>query len=292
MMMSCVGCRKLSKCNDAPKDMSIIQHSCEAWETTSTDVIRARENIYINFGPVARQAYRKEKKNIIMQPNDIINNVQSGNVEAIEELRKDSKLQPTALMLAAAKLTGDAAGIAAQLRDASDNDERRNILLDILCAKAVVISESKANEPEPEPEPPKKKRRSRRRKAPEPEVTEESSAAEIEKAKAVEAASSSGTDNKVVSLQDLDLSPLKDAIEERNATSESQHIALCKLLEKSMDLTTAFAERDSARFNIINAKLDMIRDAFIGFEIELIGSGAIGDTPFAKATSKWDNLED
>lgn len=291
MMMSCAGCRKLSKCSDAPKDMSIIQHSCKAWETTSTDVIRARENIYINFGPVARQAYRKEKKNIIMQPNDIINNVQSGNVEAIEELRKDSKLQPTALMLAAAKLTGDAAGIAAQLRDASDNDERRTILLDILCAKAVVISESKANEPEPEPEPPKKKRRSRRRK-PEPEVNEESSASEIEKAKAVESASGSNTDNKIVSLQDLDLSPLKGAIEERNATAESQHIALCKLLEKSMDLTTAKDERDNARFNIINAKLDMIKDAFVGFEIELIGSGAIGDTPFAKATSKWDNLED
>ena len=49
MMMSCAGCSKLSRCNDAPKDMSIIQHTCEMWETTSSDVLRARENIYTQF---------------------------------------------------------------------------------------------------------------------------------------------------------------------------------------------------------------------------------------------------
>ena len=287
MMMSCAGCSKLVKCGDAPKDMRIINHTCDSWETTSSNVIRARENIYIRFGPVARQAYSKERKNIIMQPNDIISNVQAGNVDAIRELRDQPKLQPTSLMLAAAKLTGDAAGIAAQLRDAKSNDERLSILIEILEAKAIVISESKLSNPEPAQEEPKpKKRRSRRKK-----VVEEDSVKEIEEAKAAEAETVS-TDNKIVSLQDLDLSPLKEAIEERSSNADLQHINLCKLLEKSTELTTKKDERDSARFNIINAKLDMIKDAFIGFEIELIGSGAIGDTPFAKATSKWDNLED
>jgi hypothetical protein len=287
MMMSCAGCSKLVKCGDAPKDMRIINHTCDSWETTSSNVIRARENVYIRFGPVARQAYSKERKNIIMQPNDIISNVQAGNVDAIRELRDQPKLQPTSLMLAAAKLTGDAAGIAAQLRDAKSNDERLSILIEILEAKAIVISESKLSNPEPaQEEPAPKKRRSRRKK-----VVEEDSVKEIEEAKAAEAETVS-TDNKTVSLQDLDLSPLKEAIEERSSNADLQHINLCKLLEKSTELTTKKDERDSARFNIINAKLDMIKDAFIGFEIELIGSGAIGDTPFAKATSKWDNLED
>lgn len=293
MMMSCAGCSKLVKCGDAPKDMRIINHTCDSWETTSSNVIRARENIYIRFGPVARQAYSKERKNIIMQPNDIISNVQAGNVGAIRELRDQPKLQPTSLMLAAAKLTGDAAGIAAQLRDAKSNDERLSILIEILEAKAIVISESKLSDPEPVQEEPKpKKRRSRRKK-----VVEEDSVKEIEEAKAAEAESNSGKDLDI-SLQDIDLyikglhHNLRDVIEERSNNADTQHIVLCKLLEKSMELTTKKDERDSARFNIVNAKLDMIKDAFIGFEIELIGSGAIGDTPFANATSKWDNLED
>lgn len=281
MMMSCAGCSKLSRCNDAPKDMSIIQHTCEMWETTSSDVLRARENIYTQFGSVARQAYRKEKKNIIMQPNDIIANVQAGNVEAIEALRNQPKLQPTALMLAAGKLTGDSAGIAVQLRDAKNNDERLTILIDILVAKAVVISESQNEEPEPEPAPAPKKRRASRRKKVEP-VGEEAQADAIDKAKAEE---KTKEDKKVVSLQDIDLTPIKDAISELASIQETRHVEVTKAVDKTKSEIADLLEATQA----LNSKLNMIKDAFIGFEIELIGSGTIGDTPFAKATENWED---
>jgi len=287
-MLTCAGCSKLARCGDAPKDMTITTHTCDSWETTSYDILRARGNTYRTFGPIARQGFTKEKRKALMLPADIIASVENGEVQNIESLRSNDSVQPSQLMLCAAKLTGDAAGIAAQLKEARTNEERKEILVGILVAKAVIAQERAQAEPEVEAEPePKTKRRraSRKKKAPEPETSQVS---EIEAAKAKEAA---GTlDEAPATAARVDDKLVSKVLETQDALM-AQVISLSKALETASERIEELSTRVSqlsAQVGTLDSKADMQRDAFCGFEIELIGSGTINSTPFADSTAGWD----
>lgn len=282
-MLTCAGCSKLARCVDAPSDMTITTHTCDSWETTSYDILRARGRTYRTFGPVARQGFTKERRKALMLPVDIISAVENGEVQKIESLREDNSIQPSQLMLCAAKLTGDAAGIAAQLKEAKTNDARKEILVGILVAKAVIAQERAQAAPEVEEEPapkPKRRRASRKKKAPEPDVSK------IEEAKAEEKAKESASETS----SNLDSQALQKLLED-NQTLMSHVISLSKALETAnerIEHINAWVTDLTSRVNTLDRKADMQRDAFCGFEIELIGSGTINATPFADSTADWD----
>ena len=282
-MLTCAGCSKLARCADAPRDMTITTHTCDSWETTSYDILRARGRTYRTFGPIARQGFTKEKRKALMLPADIIAAVENGEVQQIESLRDNDSVQPSQLMLCAAKLTGDAAGIAAQLKEAKTNEERKEILVGILTAKAVIAQERAQSAPEVEEEPepkPKRRRTSRKKKAPEPDVSE------IEEAKAEEKAKESASETS----NNLDSQALQKLLED-NQTLMSHVISLSKALETAnerIEHINAWVTDLTTRVNTLDRKADMQRNAFCGFEIELIGSGTINATPFADSTADWD----
>lgn len=287
-MLTCAGCSKLARCPHAPKDMTITTHTCDSWETTSYDILRARGHTYRTFGPIARQGFTKENRKSLMLPADIISAVENGQVQQIESLRDNDSVQPSQLMLCAAKLTGDAAGIAAQLKEAKTNDERKEILIGILVAKAVIAQERTQSAPEVDDEPaptPKRRRTSRKKQAP--------SAEEIEQAKEAEKVEevSDKTSGSHVSL-DVDLMMLRlNEVRDANNELMSHVISLSKALETASERIEHLSDRITdltSRVNTLDRKADMQRDAFCGFEIELIGSGTINATPFADSTADWD----
>ena len=221
-----------------------------------------------------------------MLPVDIISAVENGEVQKIESLREDDSIQPSQLMLCAAKLTGDAAGIAAQLKEAKTNDARKEILVGILVAKAVIAQERAQAAPEVEEEPapkPKRRRASRKKKAPEPEQV-----SEIEEAKAREAAGvPDGVHATVVRMNDELVSKVLETQDALMAHVISLSKALETANERIEELSTRVSQL-SSQTETLDRKADMQRDAFCGFEIELIGSGTINSTPFADSTADWD----
>jgi len=263
--------------------MTITTHTCDSWETTSYDILRARGHTYRTFGPIARQGFTKEERKALMLPVDIIAAVENGQVQQIESLRDNDSVQPSQLMLCAAKLTGDAAGIAAQLKEAKTNDERKEILVDILVAKAVIAQERSQSSPEDKEEEKPRQRRASRKKTPEPE---DSKVAEIEEAKAAEKSKESAETS-----SSLDSQAFQKLLED-NQTLMSHVISLSKALETAnerIEHINAWVTDITSRVNTLDRKADMQRDAFCGFEIELIGSGTINATPFADSTADWDN---
>ena len=221
-----------------------------------------------------------------MLPVDIISAVENGEVQKIESLREDDSIQPSQLMLCAAKLTGDAAGIAAQLKEAKTNDARKEILVGILVAKAVIAQERAQAAPEVEEEPapkPKRRRASRKKKAPEPEQV-----SEIEEAKAREAAGvPDGVHATVVRMNDELVSKVLETQDALMAHVISLSKALETANERIEELSTRVSQL-SSQTETLDRKADMQRNAFCGFEIELIGSGTINATPFADSTADWD----
>ena len=224
-----------------------------------------------------------------MLPADIIAAVQNGDVAAIEALR-GKKTPPSHLMLCAAKLTGDAAGIAAQLKSAKSDEERADILLGILEAKAVIAQERAAEpDPEPEPEPaPKPKRRRTPRKKPTP------SAEDIEKAKEAEKAEEVSEKNPPAVNLDVDLIMLRlNEAKEANDALMAQVISMGKALEAANERAEHLGNvvsNLSAQQARTEAKLTLIKNAFVGFEIGLIGSGTLDSTPFADETADWNKV--
>ena len=288
-MLTCAGCSKLARCPHAPKDMTITTHTCDSWETTSYDILRARGHAYRTFGPIARQGFNKENRKSLMLPADIIAAVEGGEVNKVESLRDDDTVQPSQLMLCAAKLTGDAAGIAAQLKEAKTNEARKEILVGILVAKAVIAQEraQAAPEVEEEPAPKPKRRRTSRKKAPSAEEIEQAKAKEAEKAEEVSDKPSGSGVNLDVDLIMLRLNESKEA----NDTLMSHVISLSKALETACERIEHLSDQVAdltSRVNTLDHKADMTKDAFCGFEIELIGSGTINATPFADSTADWD----
>lgn len=293
MMLTCAGCSKLARCPLAPKDMTITTHTCDSWETASYDILRARGRTYRTFGPIARQGFVKEKGKYML-PADIIASVENGEVQKVESLLGNDSVQPSQLMLCAAKLTGDAAGIAAQLKEAKTNDERKEILVGILVAKAVIAQERAENAQEA-PDKDEVEDKPRRRRTSRKKADSETDVSEIENAKAAEKVEEvsdkppcSPTNLNVL---DIDLMMLRlNEMRDVNNTLMLYVISLSKSLETANARIEQLNERVcslASNVRTLDRKADMQRDAFCGFEIELIGSGTINATPFADSTADW-----
>lgn len=326
MKLACSDCSRLPKCADAPADVGALDtHSCEAWSPTTHPVITAREDLIARFGSGALSGIRKEKPNMA-HVDDLLDAVKTGNIDALQALKSDKGVQPANLMLAAARLTGDAPALANALRAIKDPDERRFYLLDVLIARAQsnVIAAAVVEAPAAQvvqvaaqvdvtEEP---KRRRRRAVADTPDATDDVRA--IENAKAVEASAkienaklaetvekayAAPVKHGIVSIdgQDIDLIVSSVTNVVRSAIGDVTDKLSVMVQESSTAANTTQAEivanarrvNDSiaalsAQIDRVERNLDRIRNAFVGFEIELIGSGTLGSTPFADATADWE----
>ena len=209
-----------------------------------------------------------------MTPNAIINAANTGDVAALEKLRDDTDMNPVNLMLAACNVHKDQGGaIAEEYRNLPDDAARRLMLIDKLIEKAQSIASAPVEE-----EAPKPKRRSRRKKAdPKPEEQKTEEQIEAKKAEFVEAAT-------------VAASPAVDRTDEVLKALNVLSSRLDDIESKVNDLHAQgrVVEVTSDRVSQVQRNLSRIRNAFTGFEVELIGSGTVADTPFLKATEDWE----
>ena len=316
MKLACSDCARLAQCADAPADAGKLDtHSCEAWSPTAQPVIDARADLIARFGNGALSGIRKEKPNMAVNVDDLLDAVKTGDIATLNAYKADKSLQPANLMLAAARLTGDAPSLATALRSIKDPDDRRIYLIDVLIARAQSNNAANAAAPvaapeeaAPAAEEPKRRRRRaavEEASAPEPtqEIVSESSVIAIEEAKATEAElSRAQSDVQVVALHGSDIDTIVGAVStsvarvatdlthKLDAISERQGGHDARLIDVSRDLAAlAQAVNElSRKLDVSNRNLTRVRNAFVGFEIELIGSGTVNSTPFADATSDWE----
>jgi hypothetical protein len=256
--------------------------------------------------------------------DDLLDAVKTGDIATLDAYKADKSLQPANLMLAAARLTGDAPSLATALRSIKDPDDRRIYLIDVLIARAQSNNAANAAAPVAAPEeaapateePKRRRRRAAVEEAPAPEpaqeivhnphvklVLSESSVIAIEEAKATEAElSRAQSDVQVVALHGSDIDTIVGAVStsvarvatdlahKLDAISERQGGHDARLIDVSRDLAAlAQAVNElSRKLDVSNRNLTRTRNAFVGFEIELIGSGTVNSTPFADATSDWE----
>lgn len=247
--------------------------------------------------------------------DDLLDAVKTGDIATLDAYKADKSLQPANLMLAAARLTGDAPSLATALRSIKDPDDRRIYLIDVLIARAQSNNAANAAAPVAAPEeaapaaeePKRRRRRAVVEEAPAPEPTQEivseSSVIAIEEAKATEAELSRAQSAvQVVALHGSDIDTIVGAVstsvarvatdlaKKLDAISERQGGHDARLIDVSRDLAAlAQAVNElSRKLDVSNRNLTRTRNAFVGFEIELIGSGTVNSTPFADATSDWE----
>jgi len=272
----CADCAKLSKCKQAPPTMEgILQHTCTSWSPVHSCIIAARQDIYSKFGPSAREGFRRKER--LMQPADIILAAKNGDVDTLEGLR-GQEINPVNLMLAAANVVNGAT-VAESYRSLNGDDEaRRNMMIDHLVEFAKSVSTSAPEEAEEKPAP--KKRRSRRssKKADETQTEIKMPDEDKEKAKAefVKA------QDAVASVPTVDLSEVLGAIKELGSRLDTIEGQLSELNQ------TRIIEVIDERVGQVKRNLSRVRNAFQDFEVELIGSGTIGSTPFLNATHDWE----
>lgn len=313
MKLACSDCARLPKCADAPADAGRLDtHTCDAWSPTTQPIIDAREDVIARFGRGALSGIRKEKPSMA-HVDDLLDAVKTGDIDALNAFKSDKSVQPANLMLAAARLTGDAPALANALRGIKDPDERRVYLIDVLIGRAqsnaVANAIAAVEPPAPvaeavEEEAPKRRRRRSAESAPAPDAdvraieiakeSEELSA--IENAKLAEAVSAPREAAKIMSLHGEDIQTIvfgvRKAVSEEltSLTRELASVSADSYTEQNAQLVNLARESStiSDRLDRIERNLARIRSAFVGFEIELIGSGTIGSTPFADATGDWE----
>lgn len=308
MRLTCIDCSRLAGCRDAPSTpYGLYQHYCDAWDPTHPSVTTARERAIDSYGLAAIRGFSKEK-HMAYDINQITSLVEEGNTTELEKLRTDASTQPTVLMLAASRLTGNSQAIAAELRQIKDPQAKRDYLTDVIIAAAT--SAAKAAEkaeaaPEAQEAPPKPKRKPRRKKAAEPsDAAEVSAAKEAERIAAAKAAEKADDEKLMEALSARGPNPNIDVLEAVAGLHATVHSIgeLVKQIGKDLD---AVSERVDALQNTCtsNAKnveavgsetarvgrnLTRVKAAFEGFEMELIGSGTLGDTPFAANCTDWE----
>ena len=327
MKLTCIDCGRLARCT-ASRGADHQAHFCGDWEPTHPSVIDARLDALKRFGPAATRGFTKERKQTHMDIISINKCVAEGNIDELNKLRT-ANIQPTLLMLAASKLTGDSQTIAAKLRELNnDNDARVNYLVDILvgCAQqsdeASSIEAAKAAEKAEESAPaeeapkPKKRRASRKRKT----ADADAKAIEIAKAKEAEAqaeaqkAIDKDVDAVVKARTPTDQGVADRLLDEQTQTRQAiekiaenifsygamlndltKHVgALERRIEEVAEMASSITDLSKEVEGIsycatrVENNLRRIKGAFEGFEIELIGSGTLGDTPFANATQDWE----
>ena len=277
----CADCAKLAKCKSAPDSAdALLNHTCDRWEPLHSAIVSARQNIYNRFGAASRDGFRKKEK--AMKPEGIIQAANTGDIEALEALRTQ-EINPVNLMLAAANVDKGAGGAIAEAyrKLAGDDEARRNMLIDRLIDKAKSVAQAAAEAPAEEEAPAPKKRRSRRKKA-EPETKPEPTDEEKEAAKAEfikEQAAPATATAQVVDRTDEVLAAIANLAKRLEAV-ESQLTdvhAQGRLVEKTGETV-----------QVLSRNLGRVRNAFQDFEVELIASGTVGDTPFLKATEDWE----
>jgi len=266
----CADCAKLSKCKKAPPTMEgILKYTCSSWSPVHSSIVSARQNIYQRFGPASREGFRRKER--LMQPAEIINSAKSGDVNALEGLRGQD-ISPVNLMLAAANVSNGAA-IAESYRNLSDDDERRNMMIDHLVEFAKTVATKEA---EPEPAPPPKKRRSRRSAKKDTSQAEINVDVEKKKAEFVKEEATAAAPN-------IDLSEVIKAFESLGSRLDKIETKLDEMNQ------TRIIEVVDERVGQIKRNLSRVKSAFQDFEVELIGSGTIGSTPFLNSTSDWED---
>lgn len=327
MKLTCIDCGRLARCT-ASRGADHQTHFCDDWEPTHPSVIDARLDALKRFGPAATRGFTKERKQTHMDIQSINKCVAEGNIDELNKLRT-ANIQPTLLMLAASKLTGDSQTIAAKLRAlGNDNDARVNYLVDVIvgCAQqsgeaasieAAKAAEKAAEESAPaEEEKPKKRRASRKRKT----ADADAEAIEIAKAKEAEAqaeaqeAIEKDVDAVVKALTPTNQGVADRLLDEQTRTRQAiekiagdifgynailndltKHVgALERRIEEVAEMASSITDLSKEVEGIsycatrVENNLRRIKGAFEGFEIELIGSGTLGDTPFANATQDWE----
>ena len=232
-----------------------------------------------------------------MQPDRIINAVNTGDIESIEALRTQD-VNPVNLMLAAAQVDKSAGGaIAEEYRAlAGDDEARRNMLIDKLVANAKSVEEK----------PAPKKRRSRRKKVvaeTQPELPTESpadiAAKEAQKAEFIKQQQSE-TNNQ----QQSEAGALAVQVHEGEVLKTLQ--AQTKLIHHLVNTveviqqeiiaikgsSTAgarYAETMTEEVGKIKRNMARAKAGLTDFEVELIGSGTIGSAPFLNSTEGWED---
>ena len=292
----CADCARLAKCKSAPDSAdALLTFSCDDWYPLHSAIVSARQNIYKRFGAASRDGFRKKER--AMQPDRIINAVNTGDIESIEALRTQD-VNPVNLMLAAAQVDKSAGGaIAEEYRAlAGDDEARRNMLIDKLVANAKSVEEK----------PAPKKRRSRRKKVvaeTQPELPTESpadiAAKEAQKAEFIKQQQSETNNEQqseagalVVQVHEgevlkalqaqtkliIDLGAKVEVIQHEIIAIKGNSTAGARYVE------TVAEEVGKIKRNMARAKAGLT-----DFEVELIGSGTIGSAPFLNSTEGWED---
>ena len=296
----CADCARLAKCKSAPDSAdALLTFSCDSWYPLHSAIVSARQNIYKRFGAASRDGFRKKEK--AMQPDRIINAVNTGDVASIEALRSQD-INPVNLMLAAAQVDKSAGGaIAEEYRAlAGDDEARRNMLIDKLVANAKSVASAAEEKPAP------KKRRSRRKKVvaeAQPDLPTESpadvAAKEAQKAEFIKQQQSE-TNNQ----QQSEAGALAVQVHEGEVLKTLQ--AQTKLIHHLVNTveviqqeiiaikgsSTAgarYVENVAEEVGKIKRNMARARSGLTDFEVELIGSGTIGSAPFLNSTEGWED---
>ena len=289
----CADCARLAKCKSAPDSAdALLTFSCDSWYPLHSAIVSARQNIYKRFGAASRDGFRKKEK--AMQPDRIINAVNTGDVASIEALRNQD-INPVNLMLAAAQVDKSAGGaIAEEYRAlAGDDEARRNMLIDKLVANANSVANA-ATEEKPAP----KKRRSRRKKVvaeAQPDLPTESpsdvAAKEAQKAEFIKQQQSEAVANSITAAEAKVIENLQAQTKlmvDIGAKIEAIQLDIAAL-QGSSTASARYAETMTEEVGKIKRNMARAKAGLTDFEVELIGSGTIGSAPFLNSTEGWED---
>lgn len=272
--MVCLDCARLTKCKSAPETTNqLTSHSCSDWYPLHSAVVSARQTIYQKFGAASRDGFRKKVKT--MTPDKIIAAANSGDVDALKGLI-DEDINPVNLMLAACNVNKDsAASIAAEYRNLTSDVSRKQMLVQKLIEKAESVQATPAAEEKPKPK--KRSRRKVKADTAKADADKEAEKAKFIKEQAEKAASAAISDDDATLKA---VAALSAQVLELSAKVDSLSSMLTELAKISEQTNQAVAKG--------NRNLSRVRKAFEGFEVELIGSGTVGSTPFLNATADWE----
>lgn len=283
--MVCLDCARLTKCKSAPETTNqLTSHSCSDWYPLHSAVVSARQTVYQKFGAASRDGFRKKVKT--MTPDKIIAAANSGDVDALQGLFKED-INPVNLMLAACNVNKDsAASIAAEYRNLTSDEARKSMLIQKLIEKAESVQATPATEEKPKP----KKRSRRKVKA---DTAKADADKEAEKAKFIKEQADKAA-SAVISTDDTTLkavAALSESVKFFMESLSTQVLDLSAKVDSLSSMLTELAkisEQQAQDVAKCNRNLSRVRKAFEGFEVELIGSGTVGSTPFLNATADWE----
>ena len=228
---------------------------------------------------------------------------QEGRSEELNELRADPSIQLSHWMLACGNVSGNPQALSTDLRKMKTAEDRKNFLVDSLVKLATLSASGEENplvQPDEPPPEPKKRRRRRSKAQMEADRLAEQEAASTSAAKAAETAAEARNVGVPVpvSAPTVTVDHLVAMLIEQGKLIEKLSSDVTDL---RADLVRSYSEvcvKNVDRFDAVydalsglHHKANMFRAGVEGFELELIGSQTVGDTPFANACADWKGPE-